>query len=151
MKQRSTSEIPWPVFAVTVAAAFMVALVLVDFITPANFILPIFYCVPLVLHIWVRNLRLLWRMALLIIGLTFACFFLRMGSAVPEVEHAALLNRAASALVTLLLAGLIHQRIVSERAAPKGGWTSRLQSPNSSQRLTSPRSSVRRRPRAEPN
>src|SRR5258705_8963840 len=26
MKQRSTSEIPWPVFAVTVAAAFMVAL-----------------------------------------------------------------------------------------------------------------------------
>lgn len=75
----------------------------IDFVSPANYNLPILFVVPLYLVSWLRNQRCLWAAAAIFICLTWIGFFLTPSSTVLGFEHYLIINRA---LVSLALVAL---------------------------------------------
>src|SRR5262249_36189073 len=77
-----------------VALAGVVLLAVIDFLTPANVILPLLYGVPLLALGPLRSRALLWGTALACALATFAAYFWGSPPAVLGVQTVALVNRA---------------------------------------------------------
>src|SRR5687767_8602006 len=96
-----------PRAAALLSGGLAVPLLVAGVFTPANVVLPVLYGVPLVVGAGVRKPGFTWGMALFLVALSFASFFL-WGQASVDAETAALVNLGLSALATLLIAGLLH-------------------------------------------
>jgi hypothetical protein len=66
----------------------------IDFVSPANFNLPILFAVPLYLVSWLHDRRSIWIAAAAFVGLTWLGFFVTPPSTVRGLEFTFLVNRA---------------------------------------------------------
>ncbi|MBI1853444.1 MAG: response regulator [Planctomycetes bacterium] len=87
-----------------------------DYVTPSSLVIPMLYCVPLVLCAWTRSVRFLWGLAAVLVVLIFTMYLVGPRPGAPAVERIALLNQALAAGVTVVVAGLVHAWIVSNRS-----------------------------------
>jgi hypothetical protein len=83
----------------------------VDFVSPANFNLPILFAVPIYLVSWLRDRRSLWITALVLIGLTWIGYFLTPPATETGLEPYLMVNRMLVTTTLLLLAGILSWNI----------------------------------------
>jgi hypothetical protein len=87
----------------------------IDFVMPANFNLSILFAVPLYLVSWLRNRRLIWLTAIVLVGLTWFGYVVTPRPTVPGVEFYTMINRSIVTSAILLLAGVLSWHVPSER------------------------------------
>ncbi len=108
---------PWAAAAAAAAVTLLTALA--DLLTPAEVVVPIVYGVPLLLCVWVRDLRFLWALAAVLISLNLATAALGSPAlAVPEAQ-AVFINRALATVAVLVIAGLVHLGVVALRVVER--------------------------------
>jgi PAS domain S-box-containing protein len=107
---------PAPQAVALVALAVALAVAVADALTPARFVLPVLSAVPLVICAGARSARLLWGLALLAVVLTFAFYLWGPPAATAREEEVAFVNRLLAAAVTLLVAGILHVWLITDRS-----------------------------------
>ncbi len=119
MNASDTRASAWPAippWGAAVAAALITLLsALADLLTPAEVVVPILYGVPLLLCIWVRDLRFLWGLAGLLILLNFVSGTFGSPAVTISPSHAILINRALAAVTVIIIAGLVHVGLAALR------------------------------------
>jgi signal transduction histidine kinase len=102
----------FPLRALPAAAAWAVCLaallVFIDWITWVEFNEAIVYPLPLVLAAMTRSRRLLWGLALFLVGTTFAVYAVQVGPGVFSLREPFFINRVLAAGTVLLTAGVLH-------------------------------------------
>jgi signal transduction histidine kinase len=98
---------PLPVAGV-LALCLAALLVFVDWITWIQFNEAIVYTLPLVLAAMARSRRLLWWLALFLLGTTFAVYVVQIGPGLFSPREPFFVNRVLAAVTLLLTAGLLH-------------------------------------------
>ncbi len=100
--------------ALTAALLFALAAVVADLFSPSNVLIPIVYGVPLLLCVWVRDLRFLWGLAAALA--LFAALGALWGTPVPEHTFTVLaVNRALAVITLAMIAGLVHRVLLTQR------------------------------------
>jgi signal transduction histidine kinase len=98
---------PLPV-AGALAVCLAAVQVFVDWVTWIEFNEAIVYPLPLVLAAMARGRRLLWGLALFLVGTTFAVYAVQIGPGVFSLREPLFVNRVLAAVTVLLTAGLLH-------------------------------------------
>jgi signal transduction histidine kinase len=104
-----------PQLAGSIAVGLTLVTAAIDLMTPANYLLPILYGVPLVLAATTRSVRFLWVMTAAVIALNFLDYYVGQRATVAEDEPVALVNRGLLTLGVLLLTGLLYLQLNAEK------------------------------------
>lgn len=111
MSESRSARRSWVEGLTIVVVTLLIALIFVaDVSTPANFVPPILYGVPVVAAAWSRRAWFVWAITGTVVILTFVAHLVQpvMGRDEPLVTTAVLTNRLLASLATLLTAGLVH-------------------------------------------
>jgi len=85
----------------------------VDFVSPANFNLPILYVVPLYLVSWLVDRKSIWIAAAALVALTWIGYFVTPPSTVLGLDHYFIVNRSLVTLTLMTMAVILDRRIAS--------------------------------------
>ena len=99
------------------ALGLTAAVLVADALSPANMQWQIAYGIPLVVIAWTRSLPTLWALAGALVALTFIGHYLGPPPDPSALTSISLFNRGLSAGVILLVAGLVHFWMRSDRLA----------------------------------
>jgi hypothetical protein len=91
-----------------IAMPTVVLITLVDALTPGNFNLAVLYMVPLVTCAWVRSVRLLWTLCVLLVLLAVGGLYWGPPPSAEETFQRYLQNRIFNGGVMIIVAGLLH-------------------------------------------
>jgi signal transduction histidine kinase len=98
---------PLPV-AGALAVGLAAVQVFIDWSTWIELNVSIVYTLPLVLAAMARSRRLVWGLALLLVGTTFAVYAVQIGPGAFSPREAFFVNRVLAAVTVLVTAGLLH-------------------------------------------
>jgi hypothetical protein len=98
-----------------IAMPTVVFIALVDALTPGNFNFAVLYMVPLVTCAWVRSVRLLWALCVLLVVLAIGGLYWGPTPSAEETFQRYLQNRVFNCGVMIIVAGLLHYWIRAMR------------------------------------
>lgn len=100
-----------PRLAAILCVVLLVLIWTVQAFVPVNYVITIATGVPLALGIWVRQVKFVWFMAVVIIAVTYLFFLFGPEVTFREALPVTLFNRTVSSIVTLCIAALVHAQI----------------------------------------
>jgi len=103
--------------AALVAAPLIILISVIDLFTPANFNLPILYCVPLLIVGWAASRPAMWMVYLALLVLTIIGYAMGSGGTEPSLNQAFLINRFLAIAALTAVAVALHAWLGSD---PRG-------------------------------